>query len=104
MTNAPFSIGPLLASPRARTLGAYALAALLSLVAAVPLLELWQARLRVPFDYNGDSLSFAMVAKAVVDHGWYLNNPQLGAPFGQQMHDFPFADSLHLLIIKLLSV
>jgi phosphoglycerol transferase len=81
----------------------YGGAALVSLLAAVLLLELWKADLRVPFDYGGDALSFALVVKSIVDHGWYLTNPSLGAPFGLELHDFPFADSLHLLVIKLMS-
>src|SRR5690242_20382529 len=90
----------------ARGLGpwkAYAVAAAVSLAAAVLFLHLWKADLRVPFDYGGDALSFELVVKSVVDHGWYLSNPDVGAPFGLEMHDFPFADSLHLVVIKVMS-
>jgi hypothetical protein len=83
---------------------AYALTAAISLLAAILLLKLWGADLRVPFDYGGDALSFSIVVKSVVDNGWYLHTPQVGAPFGLDMHDFPFADSLHLLVIKGMSL
>ena len=82
----------------------YVLTAATSLLAAVLLLKLWGADLRVPFDYGGDALSFSIVVKSVVDNGWYLHTPQVGAPFGLDMHDFPFADSLHLLVIKGMSL
>src|SRR4029079_4241684 len=84
--------------------GAYLLAALTSILAAILLLQLWKADLRVPFDYGGDALSFSIVVKSVVDNGWYLHTPQVGARFGLDMHDFPFADSLHLLVIKGMSL
>jgi phosphoglycerol transferase len=38
-----------------------------------------------------------------MDHAWYLTNPQLGAPGVLALHDFPQADGIHLLLIKLLS-
>src|SRR5205085_7401077 len=70
---------------------------------AVLTLRLWRADLRVPFNYRGDSVFFAMMVKAVIDRGWYLTNPQLGAPGVLALHDFPQADAVHLLLIKLLS-
>jgi hypothetical protein len=80
----------------------YALAAVLPLAAAVPLLELWKADLRVPFDYGGDALSVGMLVKSILENGWYLVNRQLGAPGLFAMHDYPLADSFHFLVIKLL--
>jgi phosphoglycerol transferase len=63
-------------------------------------LQLWHANLRVPFGYIGDSLLFGAAVKCGQDHGWYLNNPDLGAPGGSQMFDLPMADNLHFLILK----
>ena len=77
--------------------------ALAACVEAVLVLRLWRADLRVPFNYRGDSVFFAMMVKAVIDHGWYLTNAQLGAPGVLTLHDFPQADGIHLLLIKLLS-
>ena len=77
--------------------------ALAACVEAVLALRLWRADLRVPFNYRGDSVFFAMMVKAVIDHGWYLTNAQLGAPGVLALHDFPQADGIHLLLIKLLS-
>jgi phosphoglycerol transferase len=78
--------------------------AALSILAAVLMLQLWKANLRVPFDYGGDALLMALWLKTIVDHGWSLVNPSLGAPGGLDLHDFPpQADHLHLLIIKMMS-
>lgn len=91
-------------SARARSWIAYAAAATISSGAAVFLLKLWRADLRVPFDYGGDALFHAMLVKSVLEHGWYLTNPELGAPGGLALHDFPLFDHVHLLLIKVMSV
>jgi hypothetical protein len=88
---------------RAAALLLYGGVALAACVEAVLALRLWRADLRVPFNYSGDSVFFAMMVKAVIDHGWYLTNAQLGAPGVLTLHDFPQADGIHLLLIKLLS-
>ena len=88
---------------RAAAMFAYGGVALAACAAAVLALRLWRADLRVPFNYRGDSVFFAMMVKAVIDHGWYLTNAQLGAPGVLALHDFPQADGIHLLLIKLLS-
>jgi phosphoglycerol transferase len=41
--------------------------------------------------------------KGVVEHGSFLRNPSLGAPFGLSFHDYPRSDSLHFFLIRLLS-
>src|SRR5437763_6716178 len=42
-----------------------------------------------------------MFVKGILDHGWYSVNDSLGAPFGQQLYDFPQnGDNLQLLIAK----
>jgi hypothetical protein len=84
--------------------GPYVVAAVASLIAAVVLLRLWNADLYVPFDYRGDALFFEMQTKSIVEHGWYLTNPRLGAPGVLTLHDFPLADAFHNLAIKIMSV
>jgi phosphoglycerol transferase len=88
---------------RRRALSAYLTALVLPLAAAVLLLGVRASDLRVPFNYHGDAVSYALLVKSIVDHGWYLSNPDLGAPHGLEMHDFPCADQLHLLVIKAMS-
>lgn len=44
-----------------------------------------------------------MNVKQVMSHGFSLNNPELGYPFGLPLQDFPFTDFSYLVIIKVLS-
>jgi phosphoglycerol transferase len=69
-------------------------------------LQLSHANLRVPFSYESDTLFNLMVIKDILVHGWFLTNPNLGAPLGQELYGFPAlsGDSLYLAIIKLLGV
>jgi phosphoglycerol transferase len=84
-----------------REIGFGALATLGSAAATVPLLRLWRADLRVPFVYEGDGLLIQALVKEVL-HGWYFTNGALGAPFGQELYDYPFANAntLDVLILK----
>ena len=86
-------------------LGLYAGTAILALLISVWVLDLPHANLRVPFRYGGDALLPALEVKAIVDNGWCLTVPQLGAPSVLQLHDFPPQfDSIHLLAIRWMSV
>lgn len=65
----------------------------------------WDLDLRVPFRYSDDGNFYLLVVKSVLDHGWYLQNPDLGAPFGQETYDFPLgADNLNIFLIKALGL
>src|SRR4051794_11464802 len=57
---------------------------------------------RVYWDH-GDALFHATLIKIVIESGWVFDNPRLGAPFGMSFLDFPGADGLLVLIIKLFS-
>src|SRR5215208_4412825 len=72
----------------------------------IPLMRLWRADLRVPFYYDGDALLYLMYNKSVLKHGWFLENPDLGAPAGQELYDFPnlLGHSFNLFLIKLLGL
>jgi phosphoglycerol transferase len=67
-------------------------------------LELWRADLRVPFTYGADGLCVQLWVKGIVENGWYLKNMSIGAPFGNEMYDFPMADNLHFLGFRALSL
>ena len=58
--------------------------------------------LRTPFLYTGDATYYQFVIKTILDHGWYTQNPDLGAPFGATMYDFPIPEPTHLAVIRLL--
>jgi hypothetical protein len=80
-------------------------AALVSAFLAFCILTLWRADLRVPFDYAGDATSTSMLIRGLTRHGWYLTNPELNAPFGQQYYDAPLgAENFHFLVIKTLAI
>src|SRR5215208_701112 len=99
-SNAPWR--PLRLDNFAWALGTVALTCL----ALIPMLRLWRADLRAPFIYDGDATYNLMITKGILKYGWWLENPDLGAPSGQQLYDFPnlVADSLHLALFKLLGV
>jgi phosphoglycerol transferase len=65
-------------------------------------LRLWQADLTVPMCATGDSLCAQAWMKSVLDHGWFLHNRSLGAPWGSDLYDFPIADTVHFFVIWLL--
>ena len=65
--------------------------------------KLWRADLAVPFRYSADddTMFYLSMIKGIIDHGWLLTNHSLGAPFGQQLYDYPqSADNLNLLLVK----
>jgi hypothetical protein len=87
-----------------RTIGEYAVAALLSLLAVTWVMQLWRADLRVPFSYTGDAVVYSTFIKGIVDNGWYYHNPFVGVPSGLHMYDFPLPDNFHFLSLKFLSL
>jgi hypothetical protein len=89
-----------------RAAGPLATAAL-TLIGAFLAMELWKADLAVPLRYAqvDDTKFYFMLVKGIIDHGWYQTNSNLGAPFGQQLYDFPQgADNLNFLLIKVLAL
>ena len=92
-------------APRRAPEGAvYAASALLTVLAAVLLLDLPHVRLGVPLSYDGDALSVGVHVKNVLERGWIDLNPFVGAPDGSHGNDFPGADNLHLLAVAALGV
>ena len=87
-----------------RSLVAYLAAAVACALILVFTFELWRADLHIPLNYELDSISVQLWAKGVVENGWYLSNPSLGAPFGMEMHDFPLSDSLFFLLERAISL
>jgi len=75
-----------------------------STLATVWSLQLWRADLRVPFLYWGDALATSAHVKTTLATGWYEHQPLLGVPAGQTFHDFPTADNLHLVAVRLLGL
>lgn len=82
---------------------AYVATALLALACAFLILRLWRADLSVPFAYEHDSFPVLMWTKTMIDNGWWLTNPYLGAPTQLEMHDYPTNCNLHFAFLKGLS-
>jgi hypothetical protein len=68
--------------------------------------RLWRAELGAPFVLSGDEPLMQMLVKGVLDHGWYETNPNLGAPVGQQLYDYPVlnGDDLNVVLFHLLGL
>jgi phosphoglycerol transferase len=81
-------------------------AVLLAASGAAVVLELWRADLRVPFAYTGDATLNLMFIKGVLENAWYLENPDLGAPSGQELYDYPVisGETLNLLLFRILGL
>jgi phosphoglycerol transferase len=58
--------------------------------------------LHTPFTIEGDAYWYQFLIKSVIRHGWYSTNPEIGAPFGAHLLDFPVPEPTHFLIIRLL--
>jgi hypothetical protein len=84
------------------------LAAALATAIAVVVLQVWRANFSVPlYSSPGGDETFGLAAiKGILEHGWYLSNPNLSAPFGQHLYNYPVfsGDSLYLLIVKLIGI
>ena len=68
------------------------------------MLRLWRATWNIPFFYTGDAIATGAHIKATLEWGWYEYQPDLGAPYGQHYHDFPFSDNLHLAVMRVLGL
>ncbi|MGN6693891.1 MAG: hypothetical protein ACTHN0_06905 [Aquihabitans sp.] len=93
---------PIAASKRRLPLETLAVAGLAWIWAAI-LLRIWDMPKRLPFDTRSDATLISAMVKTMEERGWYLNQPRLGAPFGQQFYDFPHGgESFQLMAMKVL--
>lgn len=71
----------------------YAIAALLSLAAALWTYRPWRfgSALMVP---HGDALAFAAWIQNITESGWYENGERLNAPYAQNSHSYTLTDEL----------
>lgn len=83
----------------------YVLSVIICLIGMFYVLNLYSFNIHVPYIYTGDGLSSSLFIKGMIENGWYNVNPNLGAPFGLQMYDYPLGgDNLQYLIMKLISL
>ncbi|MGE0132512.1 MAG: hypothetical protein AB7U82_30890 [Blastocatellales bacterium] len=94
----------------ARQLGAqnalgYAVAVALCLLILAWAMDFRHAHFRIPFTYQGDSMFYHLVAKGMIDHGWYLENESLAAPDKLDLRDAPTSDNnFYLALLKLMTL
>ncbi|HWK20783.1 MAG TPA: hypothetical protein VNR37_08460 [Microbacteriaceae bacterium] len=75
-----------------------------ALAVALPATGLLTGRWDVPITYSGDGLSVAAHVKTVMETGWYEWQSALGAPSGQNYHDYATGDDLNYVVILLLGL
>lgn len=73
---------------------------LATVFALIFVFQLWDFNPRVPIFYSGDGLLTLNGLRNMKFGNWYWSTNKLGAPFGQDLHDFPaVADNFHLAIL-----
>ncbi len=93
------------ARPRVRSVSLYLGTVLIGMLIVGSLFDLRKEVRSYPYDYLGDTLFYHLLVKGVIDHGWYLTNPSLGAPGVLDMRDVPSSDNnFHMLLIKLFTL
>lgn len=81
-----------------------AAAALACVIFAAWIYRFNEVPLEVPLAYSGDALYYGALIKGVIENGWYLHNPSLGAPFGLDMGPFPMSDNTHFAMLWLIGL
>lgn len=68
--------------------------------------RLWEFDIRVPFSYIGnDDFVYATVAKNAINGSWtQFYNPDLGAPYGQELYSFPMIWTFYFYFCKICSL
>ncbi len=94
---------PMVSKSRYGELFGYLAAGVGSLLMVTVVLQLWRAHWQIPIYYQGsDFLLFEMLTKGMLDHGWPLQNPSIGAPGGLEMYDLPTHENLPLILLKVI--
>ena len=86
--------------------GNAALAAGLSAVFGFIVIQPWDGDLDVPYLNVGDANFYRSEVKGILEHGWFWRNPDVGAPEGQQLFDYPglSGDPLNVLLMKFIGL
>jgi phosphoglycerol transferase len=83
---------------------AYLGAAVVSLVGVWLVLGLSRHDMSIPFEYAHDAFLVNVPIKTMVQEGWWLENSKLGAPLGMDFYDYPSNPSIHLALLKLMTL
>jgi phosphoglycerol transferase len=82
----------------------YVAAAVLPIGIIAWIMGLWTTDISAPFVYGGDATYNLALVKGLIETGSYLTNPSLGAPGVAQFYDFPNADGLSFLVLRVLGL
>jgi phosphoglycerol transferase len=66
-------------------------------------LQLWRFQFDVPFNFSGDALWFAVLAKSIAQNGWTYVVPQLSAPYGLAAAAFPAMTHFDWFVMRVLA-
>ncbi|HEX6987188.1 MAG TPA: hypothetical protein VF170_17550 [Planctomycetaceae bacterium] len=91
-------------SERRRWLIAFLITPVIALAGACVTIRVWREDLSVPFEYDHDGLMVTLPIKTMVEQGWWFTDPRLGAPARLEWYDFPVNPTVHLAIIKAMSL
>ncbi len=64
---------------------------------------LWKLDLHSPFSYSGDAITSGVFIKTVIETGWNVINPHLGAPLHYDLSSYPMAEGFHYLLFKMIA-
>lgn len=79
-------------------------AALFALAVGACVFLSWPLDLHTPIVTGGDATSAQYIIKSILEHGSYTRNPDVGAPFGATMYDYPIPEPTHHALIRLLGL
>jgi phosphoglycerol transferase len=82
----------------------YPVQAIVVLAIAFKILKLGAYDLKVPFNYDGDSMVILMYIKGMLLNGWTFTIPQLSAPFELDAAAFPIMSNVDWLVMKAISL
>jgi phosphoglycerol transferase len=81
-----------------------AVAALFSIAVGACVFLSWPLDLHTPILLAGDATSADYIFKSILEHGSYTRNPDVGAPFGATMYDYPIPEPTHHAFIRLIGL
>ena len=79
-------------------------AALFALAVGACVFLSWPLDLHTPIGTGGDATSAQYIFKSILEHGSYTRNPDVGAPFGATMYDYPIPEPTHHAFIRLIGL
>ena len=77
---------------------------MLSAVAAAQALRVWEWRPDTPVGLEGDPTQLTAQVRNILEQGWYIGSPDVGAPFGQNAGWYPSGETVHFLALHLIGL